>query len=380
MADPVFPIFASLAIVLCLIPSPWHYKARNSGTLIYIFWIVLGNLVFMVNHIVWAGNLRNPVPVWCDITSKIVMGLGAALPTASLCINRRLYHIATVRIVNISKAHKRREMIIDLLIGFGIPIIYMVLHYVVQGHRYDIIEDIGCWPATYNTPLAVVLILIPPIVLSLVSVVYCILSIVAFMKHRSSFNSAIASHNSNPSRYFRLMALASMEILFSLPLSIYHLVQNLRVSPLHPWISWEDTHFGFERVDFVPLAFFRFSPVLWIDINISRWLTPFGGFVFFIFFGLAPEARERYKEVYYAVVKHFGVTRPLPTDSFATSAASNPRFQISSGPVSVFSRTETHTDSKFQKDLNHDSLTDSESVEGRLSNDIDVILPTHPSP
>lgn len=45
--------------------------------------------------------------------------------------------------------------------------------FVVQGHRYDIWEDIGCLPTTVNTPAAYPLSFVWPIVISLVSASYC---------------------------------------------------------------------------------------------------------------------------------------------------------------------------------------------------------------
>lgn len=46
---------------------------------------------------------------------------------ASLCINRRLYLIATSNAVTITKAEKRRSVMIDLAIGLGVPILEMIL-------------------------------------------------------------------------------------------------------------------------------------------------------------------------------------------------------------------------------------------------------------
>lgn len=45
--------------------------------------------------------------------------------------------------------------------------------YVVQGHRYDVYENIGCLPNTYETPLAIVLVQVWPLVIGLISLVYC---------------------------------------------------------------------------------------------------------------------------------------------------------------------------------------------------------------
>jgi hypothetical protein len=45
--------------------------------------------------------------------------------------------------------------------------------YVVSGHRFNIFEDIGCFPATYNTTLAYPLVYAWPLVIGLISAVYC---------------------------------------------------------------------------------------------------------------------------------------------------------------------------------------------------------------
>ena len=81
-------------------------------------------------------------------------------------------------------------VISDLCISLGIPVLVMdlrvceiihrflhllkfsLLDYIVQPHRYDILEDIGCHPATYNTLPAYFLVFMWPILLSLISFIY----------------------------------------------------------------------------------------------------------------------------------------------------------------------------------------------------------------
>ncbi|KAJ7083641.1 pheromone A receptor-domain-containing protein [Mycena belliarum] len=101
--------------------------------------------------IVWAGNMINHAPAWCEISIRIMMGASVGLPAASLCINRRLYHIASVRAVSISKAEKRRTIFIDSLICGLFPALYIAFQYIVPGHRFDIFQDIGCYPAFFNS-------------------------------------------------------------------------------------------------------------------------------------------------------------------------------------------------------------------------------------
>ena len=50
-----------------------------------------------------------------------------AVSAASLCINRRLYHIACIRVVTPTKADRRRAIMVDLAIGLGIPVLVMIL-------------------------------------------------------------------------------------------------------------------------------------------------------------------------------------------------------------------------------------------------------------
>jgi hypothetical protein len=58
--------------------------------------------------------------------ARLQAGLNVAVPAASLCINRRLYKIATIKTVTVTPSEKRRTVMIDLLIGIGIPIIQMI--------------------------------------------------------------------------------------------------------------------------------------------------------------------------------------------------------------------------------------------------------------
>ena len=90
----------------------------------------------------------NRAPVYCDIcktlpafnvsgefisltllhptATRIQVALNAAIPACSLCINRRLYKIATTKAVVISDAQRRRALIYDLLIGVGIPLLQII--------------------------------------------------------------------------------------------------------------------------------------------------------------------------------------------------------------------------------------------------------------
>ncbi|CAE6529607.1 unnamed protein product [Rhizoctonia solani] len=323
---PALPICNALAIVLVLLPVSWHWKAKNTGTLLYIGWIILGNLNIMINTIIWRGSYEDLAPRWCDISVKIIIGHSVGLVAASLCINRKLYNIATLESVTITPESKRRDAIVDLCVGILLPIIVMVLHYVVQPTRYNIIENIGCWPNlvadVHTTLLTIAMVYIWPILISCVSFIYCTLSIRGFLKARRQFNQVLSHSGSgiNISRYFRLMALASEEILFSIPFATFLLKQNVTLAKQIPWISWEDTHKNYNTILKTPWALLKSSEPSFNAVMISLWVLPAGGFLFFIWFGLGGEAFVAYKSMFYTIAAPIGI-KPKPNAAPTTTCA-----------------------------------------------------------
>nr|AAQ96349.3 pheromone receptor Rcb3 B47 [Coprinopsis cinerea] len=285
---PAFPIFAFIGFVLVLIPFPWHLQAWNSGTCLYMIWTAIGCLNMFINSIIWHRNAIDWAPVWCDISTRLVVGISVAIPAASLCINRRLYKIASCQTATLSRGHKRRAVLVDLAIGLGIPFLQMPF-FIVQGHRYDIYQDIGCHPTTVNTPSSV------PNHSSLAHN-HCVsslrfLTLRAFMQRRAQFGQLISSNSSlTVNRYFRLMSLATLELLFNLPITTYGLYLNIS-RPIYPWTSWDDIHHNWYIIDTFPRVLWGNNPVHVVTLELSRWSL---------------EARKNYRKVYLFVSKRFG--------------------------------------------------------------------------
>ena len=63
---------------------------------------------------------RNPT------ATRVQVALNIAISASSLCINRRLYKIAILKNVMITRADKRRAVIQDLFICVGIPILQII--------------------------------------------------------------------------------------------------------------------------------------------------------------------------------------------------------------------------------------------------------------
>jgi pheromone a factor receptor len=132
------------------------------------------------------------------------------------------------------------------------------------------------------------------------------------MQRRSTFNELLKNQGGvlNVHRYIRLMALASIEVLFVFPMSLFLFVRNLQKSPPLPYVSWAYVHADFNRVGYVTRFFLKLQPDSMVIMELSRWCMPITAFIFFVFFGMASEARKQYKMAANAVLKPFGV-RPM---------------------------------------------------------------------
>ncbi|EIW76324.1 STE3-domain-containing protein, partial [Coniophora puteana RWD-64-598 SS2] len=131
------------------------------GSVLYIFWTGVLCIVVAVNAVGWNNTIANFAPVWCDLTSRLIIGGAVAIPGATLCINRRLNQILKLQYqrdrVGTAISIPRDERItfwqsfhnafVDACIGLGFPALAILLYYVVQQYRFAIVEDVGCYPA-----------------------------------------------------------------------------------------------------------------------------------------------------------------------------------------------------------------------------------------
>lgn len=297
MQHPELPLFAFLTATLVLIPLPWHWRARNVATLSIIAWLFVVDVIFAVNSLVWAGNVNNPIPAWCDITSKIVIGASFALPLASLCICKHMEAVSSSRKVHFDSADRRRRIIFESVLCFGVPLVFMALHYIVQGHRFDIFETTGCQAALYISVPAVMLMYFPPLFFSLITLIYAVMAIHHFIRRRLTFAALLQNSNSalTTNRYLRLIALAVTEILWSTVFTAYTLYENVYPG-VRPWTNWADVHSNFPRIGLFPAA--SLPPAFLSSMLLLWWVMPASSIIFFVFFGFGEEAMKEYRKLW----------------------------------------------------------------------------------
>lgn len=119
--------------------------------------------------------------------------------------------------------------------------------------------------------------------------------------------------------------LALTDMMLTIPLGSFSIWFATHGVVLAPWISWEDTHFNFSRVQLVPAIIWRSDPWFRTSVELTRWLFVISAFVFFILFGFAEEAQKRYEFVLWALLRPLGFQSPA---SVKSTIVSLPRFVI----------------------------------------------------
>ncbi|KAE8258677.1 hypothetical protein A4X13_0g1523 [Tilletia indica] len=319
MKDHAYGPLGIVAVILAASVLPWHIKAKNSGVLILCSWLIISVACLTINSFIWWNDTEIRCQIWCDISTKITFGAFMGLPCSSVCILRQLEEIGSTRRVRSTAKDRKHQLYFDLGVGVGIPLVYMILHIVNQGHRFDISESIGCFPTYYLTPVAIVLVLVPPVVASTVALIYSFLALRWFVIRRRQFNAVLQNSHTglNRNRYLRLMAMAGTEALWSFPINVTILVSKftLQDKPIHPYLSWSDTHFQFSRIDQYTSAFWDSAPGLkayWkASLCLGRYGALVGCFFLFVFFGTGNDALKFYGAVLRKIL-------PIPSRTQAT--------------------------------------------------------------
>ncbi|KAG5649612.1 hypothetical protein H0H81_002851 [Sphagnurus paluster] len=133
------------------------------------------------------------------------------------------------------------------------------------------------------------------------------------MRRRAQFSEFLSSNTTlTINRYFRLMALATVELMMNTPITAYGLYLNAIRTDIYPWKSWADIHFDWYTIDTFPAIFWRSNSLQVVALELSRWSPVICAFTFFAFFGFADESRKHYRLAYWAIAKRFGVSPPSP--------------------------------------------------------------------
>lgn len=169
----IFAFFSLLVALSIMPPLFWHYRNRNIGATLCIFWAILMNLLNFLNAVLWPND---DIPHWfsgtglCDIEVKLQIAWSVAAPATLGCVLRGLANAMDTERMSLSKtkAQRWRGYALDLVLCVGLPGLAMLFNFFVQFKRYFVYGISGCVPTASRSWVTVVLLYVPPLVLVLV--------------------------------------------------------------------------------------------------------------------------------------------------------------------------------------------------------------------
>ena len=131
------------------------------------------------------------------------------------------------------------------------------------------------------------------------------------MQRRATFAKHIAGSNAGltPGRYFRLIAMALVEMFWSLTmigLNVYFDYRN----GLRPWTNWDDVHYDWSRIGQFPQILIPPATLRWTYF--FYWTIPISSYLFVAFFVVGRDTFKEYTAVFVKCKKHFTRTCGAP--------------------------------------------------------------------
>ena len=171
------PVLAIITLIIDVPPLAWHIRNRNLAASSLVSWVLLSNLMNAINAFIWPTD--NVLAWWsgyglCDIEIKLMIAATFGVVGSLACIMRNLARVLDTKrtVLSVSRAERRRQVVIDCLFCFGGPLYSMAIHYIVQPNRYYIFAISGCTTSYDNSWPKLVLILIWPPLLCVVVMYY----------------------------------------------------------------------------------------------------------------------------------------------------------------------------------------------------------------
>ncbi|KAH8833036.1 pheromone A receptor-domain-containing protein, partial [Flagelloscypha sp. PMI_526] len=255
-----FQAFSFIGLIASLVSLPSHLNSSNIGLCAFLIWAGLISLIQFVNAIVWEQSVENVAAVWCDLSTKLLIGASAGIPAAALCAMRRVYYGFSSK----SAVPSRGAKIGDYVICISLPVLAMVIHILVQPRRFDILEQVGC-------NLATLLFLEPlPLFLGLWTFGFSVSVIRRVFADR-------LEQSRLTSRTLRLAAFALLVTILTDAIAIFTIYFSFKQG-IHPLSELEGQR-NFSRVD--QFTTWRDDKAWSAKIELIRWFYPLIAIVFF---------------------------------------------------------------------------------------------------
>ncbi|KAF9651327.1 STE3-domain-containing protein [Thelephora ganbajun] len=221
--------------------------------------------------------------IWCDISTKLMVGAYIGVPASIICVLHRLYMTASAPD---SLPDKRLyQFLCKLTLVLGMPALIVVIRIVVQDRRYIFIEQAGCIPSISLSLFPLVAVLIWPLLFNVASLAYLGLVIHLIWAPRRNEGVALMSPETMTFCHFlRLSVSTFLGIVCTSSISLFLLLWIINDSN----ISVNSLHHDFQTVYIITTDRWSRNPQLRTAVKL-RWLWASMSFALTI--GLFPKER-----------------------------------------------------------------------------------------
>ncbi|KAF8239195.1 STE3-domain-containing protein [Tricholoma matsutake] len=283
------PVISFLCFAFLVVFIPIRRVRCNVVNLAIVSWLAGCNLVHGINSLIWSGNVDIRVPVWCDIVTKLLLATMVAISGAILCMSYRLELLSSTRPISVDPKSQRNRLLIDFVFCYVVPVIYMVMHFVVQDHRFDLVKDMGCSASIHPSSPALILMWIPPLIICSISLYFSTRAMHNLGKMPyNEFSRHIESRSPMTSSLFYRRIATSFIITGSL--CVICLFSVFSISTFESWTSWSAVHAEFSVIDVVT------APADVESILVTWWGIPTVSMIYiFLSFVIGEEMRDALK-------------------------------------------------------------------------------------
>ncbi|VDB94034.1 unnamed protein product [Peniophora sp. CBMAI 1063] len=301
-AYPLVPVANSLAallIILTLVSNGVH-SGHNRCVVMFQGWVLTGVLLVFLQSVIWSHTDKNVAPVFCDISTRLQIGINAGIPACILLIMRRLWLVIGGDL-ELGGYKLAKDALIDYLFGIAFPVLQMVLYYVVQGTRFQIIEGYGCMSGVYFSGVSFLLLDVWPLLFAIGSIsLYSWRVMLHLQRHKRIISRMLRGRAvSDSTHHVRAFVLASAGTLFSLPVALmttYDVYLLATPTPVF-WPGWKVIHTDWDPV-LLSAQDWRGSPLSSTVIYWDQWVNAVLSVAIFILFGLNQSSRATYLKAY----------------------------------------------------------------------------------
>lgn len=285
----------SLGILLLIPPLFWHGYNKNIPALILIFWLLIMDIICLVNAAIWSGLDFMDVwdgKGWCDLAIKLQVGANVGISCSVTNIVYNLYEILKADKV-ILEWNSWKRIARDLSMSLLTPIGVMGFSYLLQVFRYGIARYNGCQNLLTPTWITIILYTIWMVIWTIAGAILAGMVLFTFYKRRKDVQDILHCTNSglNLARFSRLLIFCLVILLVMFPFSLYTFAVDLK--DLTGDYSFSETH-AKETWDII----YKFDPGKPIY---NVWLYVLMSYLVFLIFGLGKDAVKMYVKFFRAI-------------------------------------------------------------------------------